>query len=174
MKTKIFGLHSRTWKRLSSAPANTLIETELEGTVYCAIYEQADGYYAVMITSKNEIMLGICICIISVSMFCMLLLMVIIFLRVNSLTKRLIVNNIGKISQRTFRITGGNLDVEIDVKDNLEFRQLSEGINTTVSSLKEHIEKESERFSEELELAHAIQTSSLAERISAIPEQARP
>ena len=77
-------------KLLSSAPANTLIETELEGTVYCAIYEQADGYYAVSIISKNEIMLGIYI-IISVSMFCMLLLMVIIFLRVNNLAKRLIV-----------------------------------------------------------------------------------
>lgn len=147
-------------KLLSSAPANTLIETELEGTVYCAIYEQADGYYAVSIISKNEIMLGIYI-IISVSMFCMLLLMVIIFLRVNNLAKRLIVDNIGKINSELSEITGGNLDVKIDVKDNLEFRQLSDGINTTVSSLKGYIERESERFNKELELAHAIQTSAL-------------
>ena len=147
-------------KLLSAAPENSLLQVNLQGTEYCAIYQQADGYYAVSIISKNEVMLSLYI-IILVSMFLMLLLLVIVFLRVNGLTKRLIVDNIGKINSELSEITGGNLDVEIDVKDNLEFRQLSDGINTTVSSLKGYIARESERFNKELELARAIQTSAL-------------
>ena len=147
-------------KLLSAAPENSLLQVNLQGTEYCAIYQQADGYYAVSIISKNEVMLSLYI-IILVSMFLMLLLLVIVFLRVNGLTKRLIVDNIGKINSELSEITGGNLEVEIDVKDNLEFRQLSDGINTTVSSLKGYIARESERFNKELELARAIQTSAL-------------
>ena len=145
---------------LSLAPENTLFEVNLNGTDYCAIYGKADGYYAVSIISKNEVMMSLYI-IIAVLVFLMLLLLAIVFLRVNELTKRLIVNSIDKINSELSEITGGNLDVEIDVKDNREFRQLSDGINTTVASLKGYIARESEQFNKELELARAIQTSAL-------------
>ena len=147
-------------KMLSMSAGDSLFQTNQNGTDYFVTYTQSDGYYIISMIPKNEILFSLYVVVLS-SVFLVILLTVIIFLRVNSLTKKLIVKNIGRINSELSEITGGNLDVEIDVKDNLEFKQLSEGINTTVSSLKEHIEKESKRFSDELVLAHAIQTSSL-------------
>lgn len=155
---------------VSSAPENTLFPINLSGTDFYAVYTRVDGYYAVSAIPKNEVMMSLYIMII-MTVFLVLLLMVIIFLRVNGLTKKLIVNNIGKINDELSEITGGNLDVEIDVNDNLEFRQLSDGINTTVSSLKGYIARESERFNKELELARAIQMSALPSVFNPYPDR---
>ena len=147
-------------KMKSMSPEETLFIYDLNGKDYYAMYSRIGGYYAISVISQNEIMMSVYI-IISIVAVLVILLMVIIFLRVNSLTKRLIVNNIGKINDELSEITDGNLDVKIDVKDNLEFRQLSDGINSTVSTLKGYIAREAERLNGELELAHSIQTSSL-------------
>ena len=154
----------------SLSSPNNQFEFNLHGTRYFAFYSVEDGYYTIALIPRSDIMMSLNI-IMAVIVLLTLLMMVIIFLRVNSLTKKLIVNNIGRINSELEEITGGNLDNEIDVKDHLEFRQLSDGINSTVSSLKGYIARESERFNKELELAHSIQTSSLPNVFPPFPER---
>ena len=149
---------------------DSLFTFQLNGTEYYAMYLRAEGYYAVSVITKSEILTSVYF-ITAIIGFLVTVLMVIIFLRVNHLTKRLIVDNIGKINDELSEITDGNLDVKIDVEDNLEFTQLSEGINTTVSTLKGYIARESERLNSELELAHSIQTSSLPNVFPPYPDR---
>jgi sigma-B regulation protein RsbU (phosphoserine phosphatase) len=58
-------------------------------------------------------------------------------------------------------ITGGNLDVVVDVRTNREFASLSDDINSTVTTLKGYIAEAAARIDKELEFAKQIQYSSL-------------
>ena len=75
--------------------------------------------------------------------------------------KNLVVNNIVKIDKSLGEITGGNLNVKVDVRDNEEFSSLSDGINSTVDTLKRLIAEANERIDSELRYAREIQFSAL-------------
>ena len=161
------------------ADINTLLSVEegkgifalrFKDTDYFGMYAQADGYYTVSLIPQSEVTRSITVLLI---LFAVLIssLLIIIFLRVNTITNKLIVKNIEKVNSRLSEITGGDLDVEVDVRDNVEFTRLSDGINTTVASLKRSIAAEAERFEKELELAHSIQTSALPNVFPPYPER---
>jgi len=59
------------------------------------------------------------------------------------------------------QISGGNLDVTVDVRANEEFASLSDDINSTVSTLKRYIAEAAARIDKELEYAKQIQLSAL-------------
>jgi len=72
-----------------------------------------------------------------------------------------VTENIRRINSTLSEITGGNLDVTVDVHINEEFSSLSDDINTTVAALKESIAEAERRIDQELEFARMIQHSAL-------------
>lgn len=155
---------------LSMSKENELFLFKMNGTRFFAMYSRCDGYYLLSVVPRAEV-IGSLATIMSITAVLVLLLLTIIFIRINNLTKRLIVNNIKTVNKGLAEITSGNLDTEISVRNNVEFNQLSDGINATVSSLKGYIQKESERMEQELELARSIQTSAMPNVFPPFPER---
>ena len=77
------------------------------------------------------------------------------------LIKKVIINNLKKINSSLARITGGDLEITVDVRDNEEFASLSDDINSTVTTLKRYIAEAAARIDKELEYAKQIQLSAL-------------
>ena len=83
----------------------------------------------------------------------------------------LVVENIHKINGTLAEITGGNLNVSVDVRTNEEFVSLSDDINSTVATLKGYIAEAAARIDKELEIAKVIQFSTLPSVFPPYPEQ---
>ena len=77
------------------------------------------------------------------------------------LVKKVIINNLRKINDTLSQITGGDLNVTVDVRPNEEFASLSDDINSTVTTLKRYIAEAAARIDKELEYAKQIQLSAL-------------
>ena len=84
-----------------------------------------------------------------------------LFVFIYVLIKRVIINNLKKVNNSLGRITGGDLNVMVDVRANEEFASLSDDINSTVATLKRYIAEAAARIDKELEYAKQIQLSAL-------------
>ena len=84
-----------------------------------------------------------------------------LFVFIYVLIKRVIINNLKKVNDTLGRITGGDLNVTVDVRANKEFASLSDDINSTVATLKRYIGEAAARIDKELEYAKQIQLSAL-------------
>lgn len=94
-----------------------------------------------------------------------------LFAHIYFLIKRLIVDNIHKINGSLSQITGGNLNVHVNVRENEEFASLSDDINATVDTLKRYIAEAEGRIDRELEFARQIQHSALPTVFPPYPER---
>lgn len=97
----------------------------------------------------------------------------ILFASLSFLLRKLVVNNIIKVNESLARITDGNLDEKVEVRDTYEFDSLSTDINKTVDRLKDYIKEAKERIDADLEIAKTIQTSVLPNRFPPFPDQSR-
>ena len=95
------------------------------------------------------------------SVFMQVIIFATLFIFIYILIKRVIINNLEKINGTLGRITGGDLNVTVDVRSNQEFSSLSDDINSTVSTLKRYIAEAAARIDKELEYAKQIQLSAL-------------
>ena len=95
------------------------------------------------------------------SIFMLILIFAALFIFIYFLIKKVIINNLQKINGTLSEITGGNLNVKVDVRSNAEFSSLSDDINSTVSTLKRYIAEAAARIDKELEYAKQIQLSAL-------------
>ena len=95
------------------------------------------------------------------SIFMLILIFAALFIFIYFLIKKVIINNLQKINGTLSEITGGNLNVKVDVRTNAEFSSLSDDINSTVSTLKKYIAEAAARIDKELEYAKQIQLSAL-------------
>ena len=95
------------------------------------------------------------------SIFMLILIFAGLFIFIYFLIKKVIINNLQKINNTLSEITGGNLNVKVDVRSNAEFASLSDDINSTVSTLKRYIGEAAARIDKELEYAKQIQLSAL-------------
>ncbi len=95
------------------------------------------------------------------SIFMLILIFAVLFIFIYFLIKKVIINNLQKINGTLSEITGGNLNVKVDVRSNAEFSSLSDDINSTVSTLKRYIGEAAARIDKELEYAKQIQHSAL-------------
>ena len=84
-----------------------------------------------------------------------------LFVFIYILIKRVIINNLKKVNDTLGKITGGDLNVTVDVRSNEEFASLSDDINSTVTTLKRYIAEAAARIDKELEYAKQIQLSAL-------------
>ena len=93
--------------------------------------------------------------------FMEIMLMAILFVDIYVLLNRRVVGNVERINEGLSEITAGNLDVVLQVNDTKEFEELSDGINQTVSRLKQYIADEKARIDKDLEYAKTIQKAAL-------------
>ena len=95
------------------------------------------------------------------AVFMQIIIFAALFVFIYILIKRVIINNIKKVNDTLARITGGDLNVTVDVRANEEFASLSDDINSTVTTLKRYIAEAAARIDKELEYAKQIQLSAL-------------
>lgn len=136
---------------------------------YC-MYAHSDGLYLVAYLPVTEAMFSRDIAV-TILCFMEVIVFAALFVHVYFLVKRQIVDNIHKINDSLAQITDGNLDVQIDVRENREFASLSDDINATVDTLKRYIAEAESRIDRELEFARQIQHSALPSVFPPYPDR---
>ncbi len=136
---------------------------------YC-MYQMSEGYYIVGVFPTEEADLTRDLSI-YMMVFMEIVIFVGLFILIYFLIKKLVVDNIKSVNKSLDEITGGNLNVTVNVRSNEEFASLSDDINATVDTLKRYIEEAAARIDRELELAKVIQESSLPSVFPPFPEK---
>lgn len=132
----------------------------LDGKRYIGAVSRDNEYTIIGILPYHEMYLGR----MEISIFLVLgyvILFAVVFGLVSFLVQRVVIDGIYRINRSLDKITKGDLTERVDVKTNSEFVSLSEGINSMVAALKTAIAEAAARIDAELELAKAIQLSSL-------------
>ena len=93
-----------------------------------------------------------------------------VFAMVFQLLSRVVVQRIDETNGVLGRITEGDLEARVDVRDTREFKSLSGGINTTVDALRGWIAEAETRMDAELATAKAIQESALPRTFPPYPD----
>lgn len=106
-----------------------------------------------------------------VNTFMEVLVFAVMFLLIFLLIKRVVVERMHKVNEGLELITNGDLSEEINVHDNKEFTELSNGINHTVDALKGYIAEAEARIDQELQFAKDIQAAALPRLTSAFTER---
>lgn len=126
---------------------------------YC-MYELNEGYIIMSVLPVEEAVFTRDLSV-YITAFMEIIVFVGLFIVIYFLIKKLVVNNIKKVNETLSEITGGNLNVKVEVRTNEEFASLSDDINSTVITLKQYIAEAAARIDKELEFAKAIQHSAL-------------
>lgn len=134
------------------------------------MYAITEGYYIIAVEPVAEVLFSRDLSI-YVTVFMEIIVFAVLFSLVYFLIKMLVVENIHKINGTLAEITGGNLNVSVDVRTNEEFVSLSDDINATVATLKGYIAEAAARIDKELEIAKVIQFSTLPSVFPPYPEQ---
>ncbi len=144
----------------NSKTINKPFKVNIKGTKYVCLADNENNHTIVGILPESEMYLSrnsVVSALIAVNF----ILFSIIFFLIVILLQKVVISGIYKVNNSLSKITEGDLDEKIDVKNSEEFEMLSEGINTTVDALKHAIEAEAKRLDAELELAKSIQHSAL-------------
>ena len=146
---------------------NKIFETEIINPYnnksqgeYIYVYTIKEGYYIIAAMPMEEVTIMRDVSIM-LSTFMQVLIFAALFLLLYLLIKKIIINNLRVVNSKLAQISGGNLDVTVDVRENEEFASLSDDINTTVATLKRYIADAAARIDKELEYAKQIQLSAL-------------
>ncbi len=134
------------------------------------MYGVTEGYYIIGVMPMREVVFGRDMSLYT-TVFIMIMVFAFLFLLIYFLVKKLVVENIQKINSSLEEITGGNLNVSVDVRTNKEFVSLSDDINSTVQTLKGYIKEAAARIDKELEFARTIQLSTLPSVFPAFPDR---
>lgn len=124
------------------------------------LYQNAEGFRIIAVIPKSEVELYRNFSVLTIGamefmIFCML------FFLIYMLIKKIVVDNISRINKSLGRISRGNLEEVVNVRDNIEFEELSDDINSTVETLKKYIADASARIDAELSFARTIQHSAM-------------
>ncbi len=98
------------------------------------------------------------------------ILLTVVFLIASKLLTMIVVDEIDETNDGLGKITSGQLDELIDVRQTIEFASLSDGINTTVDALKGWIGEAERRMEADLATAKIIQESALPRTFPPFPE----
>ena len=132
----------------------------VEGKRVCAFGDNTLGFSIFYVMPLKEILAEpsetAVVIVITMVLVCLC-----IYVGVTVLIRRNVVKNINSLNRSLARITGGDLDERVDIRDSVEFDSLSDDINTTVDRLKGLIEEEARRIDDELAFARVTQSSSL-------------
>lgn len=135
-------------------------EIKLDGIKYACLSDDWENYIILGILPESEMYLSrnsVVRALIGVNFILFAVIFVLIFI----LLQKVVISAIYKVNRSLKKITDGDLNEKVDVRNSEEFVMLSDGINTTVGALKMAIEAEAKRLDAELELAKSIQCSAL-------------
>lgn len=135
-------------------------QAEIYGEESLFMYAKTEGYFLVAVLPLYEAMFQRNAAVYMLA-FMEIIVFAALFVEVFFLIKKLVVRNIQKINASLAQITGGNLNVTVDVRSNEEFASLSDDINQTVDTLRHYIDEAAARIDKELEFARQIQHSAL-------------
>lgn len=158
------------WLDTETMRENVRYQSSVYGEDCYLMYALTEGYYIIAAMPVKEVMFSRDLSV-YVTLFMEILVFVILFVMVYILIKKLVVENIHKINRTLGEITGGNLNVSVDVRTNEEFVSLSDDINSTVMTLKGYIAEAAARLDKELEVAKIIQSSTLPGIFPPYPER---
>lgn len=148
------------WIDVQTLQENVRYEADIYGEKCYWMYAITEGYYIIAAEPVKEVLLSRDLSV-YVTLFMEILVFAALFAVVYFLIKKLVVENIHKINKTLGEITGGNLNVSVNVRTNEEFVSLSDDINSTVMALKGYIAEAAARIDKELEVAKIIQSSTL-------------
>ena len=147
----------------------TVYECTIDGEENYYMFTNAESYSVVGILPKSEANFSKLLSA-YLNGFAQSILFGSLFVVISMIIKVLIADNVKQINYSLTDITGGELDTVVDVKTNLEFTSLSDGINSTVDALKNYIHEANTRIDSELMYAKEIQESSLPAAFPAFPD----
>ena len=145
-------------KNVSDGSGDFFIESG--GQKMLCAYSQLSDYTIVALLPENEIFASRNETALSLALY-NLILFAVVFILVSVLIDKIVIKGIHTVNRSLSRITQGNLEERVTVQTNSEFISLSEGINATVTALKESIAQAAARIDKELEFARVIQFSAL-------------
>ncbi|MDO4798320.1 MAG: SpoIIE family protein phosphatase [Coriobacteriales bacterium] len=131
--------------------------------------KETNGRYVMLMLPSTDVFAGRTATIAWMSLSALVLLLV-MYLFASRLLTLVVVNEIDETNDSLAKITDGDLDELVKVKETDEFASLSEGINTTVTALKGWIHEAERRMEYELETAKAIQESALPRTFPPFPQ----
>ena len=158
------------WIDRDTMPEDEVFQARVYGEDCSCIYIFTEGYYIVSVMPDNEIILERDSSL-RVMGIMEILLFIVLFAVIFLLVKSMVLDNLGQVNSSLSRITKGDLDEVVDVRSNAEFSDLSDDINSTVSTLKQYIAAAAARIDEELALAKKIQESVLPSIFPPYPER---
>ncbi len=126
----------------------------------CRAQRLAKGLYLLTMIPKAEVYLNRNIQM-HEEAFEDILLFTVVYVLITLLVQHIVVRNLHLVNASLGRITRGNLNEVVAVRDSSEFATLSRDINLTVTALKGYIEAAEKRIEQELEFARVIQDSAL-------------
>ena len=86
------------------------------------------------------------------------------------LLKRVVLRRIDETNEVLERVTAGDLEARVEIRDTREFESLSDGINTTVNTMRGWIAEAETRMDAELATAKAIQESAIPRTFPPYPD----
>lgn len=154
---------------VDSAQSPSSMVYDIAGTEYRTQSELYRGYAITVALPTSEIYIVrnrslIRMTLLSALLFC------VVSILIGVLVQKLVIDGILDVNKTLSKITDGDLDEAVDVRSSPEFEALSDGINTTVDALKDHIAKEASRIDADLALAKAIQLGNLQTVFPAFPD----
>lgn len=139
---------------------NTFYTSKINGENIYYEYNAVDNYYVFAFMTVIEADMSS-----DATLYMMLYVEILIYLTIFCLiyqtVRGKITKKLHKVNNCLDEITQGNLDTVVDVRTCLEYSELSDDINHTVDTLKEHIKEAENRNERELELARRIQKSAV-------------
>ena len=145
---------------LNKTKSGEIFNIQIKGVDHIASYDKFDKYSIIGIVPTDEMFLSRNNSIKELVVFNFMIFVIIFFL-VRHLIQKVVINGLENVNESLSKITAGNLDEVVNVRTNKEFISLSDGINSTVSALKNAIGEAKARIDKELELAKTIQISAL-------------
>nr|MCR5045813.1 SpoIIE family protein phosphatase [Treponema sp.] len=133
-----------------------------------SMFQKSNGFWILAMIPQKQV-LKIPALAVYVSIFMDTISFFVMFLMVFIIVKSQIVKNIDKIADSLKKITAGNLGEKVNARESAEFASLSDGINQTVASLKENLNKVAAQAEKELSFARMIQNSAMPSVFPAYP-----
>ena len=153
----------------SEAPASVITMKLGDEDAY-GYFLKNEGYYILSLLPEEEANQSRNIAV-YVNCYLEVLAFAILFVMLYMLIRFVVSEKLAKINGSLAKITAGDLDEVVDVRNNREFEALSDDINSTVGTLKNYIAEASARIDRELQFAKDIQSSALPSVFPAFPKR---
>jgi len=153
----------------TTVPEGSVFICDFMDERYYAVCGFVEGYQLFALQPVSEAELGRDVSFL-VMAFMEVIVFALIFIAVYLFIRGEVVENVLKVNETLGQITQGDLQAEVDVRDNAEFISLSDDINTMVGSLRGAIEAEASRIDQELDYARTIQESALPRTFPPFPD----